>query len=76
MYKIPLPPPPLLIYHALYIKRYGNRIQNGSHNYHGPTNAQGLKVKPARRVRAVQSDQSEGQSDTRGGHQLAHPEPH
>jgi hypothetical protein len=42
----------------------------------GSTKAQGSKVKPASRVRAAQSNQSEGQSDTNGGQQLAHPEPH
>jgi hypothetical protein len=36
----------------------------------------GSKVKPASRVRATQSNQSEGRSDTRGGQQLAHSEPH
>jgi hypothetical protein len=33
----------------------------------GLTNAQVSKVKPASRVRAAQSNQSEGQSDIRGG---------
>jgi hypothetical protein len=37
---------------------------------------QGSKAKPANRVRAAQSNQSEGQSDTKGGQQLAHLEPH
>jgi hypothetical protein len=40
---------PLLLftYHAIYAKGYGHRIQNGSHDCRGPTNAQGSKVKPA-----------------------------
>jgi hypothetical protein len=38
--------------------------------------AQGLKVKPASRVRAAQSNHSDGRSDTMGGQQLAHQEPH
>jgi hypothetical protein len=37
-----------LTYHALYTEGYDNRIQNGSHDYRGPANAQGSKVKPAR----------------------------
>jgi hypothetical protein len=36
-----------------------------------PANAQGSKAKPADRVRAAQSKQSERQSDTRGGQKLA-----
>jgi hypothetical protein len=51
-----LAPPPLLAYHALYIKGYGNRIKNGSHNYCGPANAQGSKAKPASWVRAAESE--------------------
>jgi hypothetical protein len=39
----------------------------------GLLTAQGSNVKPARWVRAAQS---EGRSDTKGGQQLAHPEPH
>jgi hypothetical protein len=35
--------------------------------------AQGPKAKPARWVRAAQS---EGRSDTKGGQQLTHPVPH
>jgi hypothetical protein len=42
----------------------------------GSTKAQGSKAKPARPVRAAQSDQSEGRSDTKGGQQLVHPGPH
>jgi hypothetical protein len=38
--------------------------------------AQGLKAKPTNWVRAVLSNQSEGQSATKGGQELAHPEPH
>jgi hypothetical protein len=29
----------LLTYRAFYTKEYDNRIQNGSHDYHGPDNA-------------------------------------
>jgi hypothetical protein len=68
--------PLLLTYHAFYIEGYSNHIQNGSHDYRGPTNAKGSKAKPAKHVRDSQSNQSKGRSDTRGGHQLAHPEPH
>jgi hypothetical protein len=42
----------------------------------GSTKAQGSKAKPASRVRATQSNQSEGRSDTKGGQQLVHSEPH
>jgi hypothetical protein len=38
----------------------------------GSAKAQGLKAKPARRVRAAQSNQSDGRSVTKGGHQLVH----
>jgi hypothetical protein len=38
--------------------------------------AQGLKAKPASRVKPAQSNQSEGQSEIKGGQQLVHPEPH
>jgi hypothetical protein len=35
----------LLAHRARYANiGYGNRIQNGSHDYRGPTNAQGSKV--------------------------------
>jgi hypothetical protein len=33
----------------------------------GSSKAQGSKAKPTSRVRAAQSNQSEGQSDTKGG---------
>jgi hypothetical protein len=42
----------------------------------GFTKAQGSKAKHVEWVRATQSNQSEGQSDTKGGQQLAHPVPH
>jgi hypothetical protein len=42
----------------------------------GSAEAQGSKVKPARRVKAAQNDQSKGQSDTKGGPQLEHLGPH
>jgi hypothetical protein len=42
----------------------------------GSAKAQGLKAKTASRVKAAQSNQSEGQSNTRGGQQLVHPEPY
>jgi hypothetical protein len=42
----------------------------------GSAKAQGSKEKPTNRVRATQSNQSEGRSDTKGGQQLAHPVPH
>jgi hypothetical protein len=32
-------------------------------------------VKPASQIRATQSNQSKGQSDTKGGQQLAYPKP-
>jgi hypothetical protein len=73
LYMFTCPPPPLLTYRAFYTEGYGKHIQNGSHDYLGPANAWGSKAKPARWVRAAQS---EGQSNTRGGQQLAHPEPH
>jgi hypothetical protein len=38
--------------------------------------AQGSKAKPTSRVRVTQSNQSEARSDTKGGQQLVHPEPH
>jgi hypothetical protein len=44
------------MYHAFNIKGYGNHIQNGSHNYHGPTNAKDWKAKPARWVKAAESN--------------------
>jgi hypothetical protein len=37
----------------------------------GPAKAQGSEAKSASRIRATQSKLSEGQSDTRGGRQLA-----
>jgi hypothetical protein len=42
----------------------------------GFATAQGLKAKPADRVRATQSNLSERLSDTKGGQQLEHLEPH
>jgi hypothetical protein len=42
----------------------------------GSARAQGLKAKPVNRVRAIQSNWSEGRSDTKGGQRLTHPEPH
>jgi hypothetical protein len=66
----------LLVRCTLYIVGYANCIQNGSHDCCGSTKALGLKVKPASWVRAAQSNQSEGRSNTKGGYQLAHPELH
>jgi hypothetical protein len=42
----------------------------------GSTKAQGSKVKSASLVRAAQSNQSNGRSNTKAGQQLVHPEPH
>jgi hypothetical protein len=42
----------------------------------GSTQAQDSKAKPASEVRAAQSNQSEGRSDTKYGQQLLHPKPH
>jgi hypothetical protein len=42
----------------------------------GSAKAQGSKAKPTNRVRAAQSNQSEGRSDTKGGEQLADQEPY
>jgi hypothetical protein len=53
---------------------YDNRIQNRSHDCCGPAKAQGSQAKPANRVNTAQSKQREGQSDTKGGQQLALPE--
>jgi hypothetical protein len=69
-------PPLLLAYHALYSVGFGNHLNNGPHDYRGPAKAQGSKAKPTSRVSATQSKQSVGQSDTKGGQQLAHPGPH
>jgi hypothetical protein len=46
------------------------------HNCCGPDLAQGSKGKPASRVSAATSEQSEGQSNTKGDKQLARPGPH
>jgi hypothetical protein len=42
----------------------------------GSAKPQGSKAKPASPIRAAQSNHSEGRSDTKGGQQLAYPEPH
>jgi hypothetical protein len=65
-------PPLLLAYHALYNVGYGNHIQNGAHDCCGSAKAQGSKAKPTSRVSAAQSRQNEGQSDIKGGQQIAH----
>jgi hypothetical protein len=59
-------------HHASYNSmRYGSHIPNKPHDFRGACKAQGLEAKPARWVRAAHSKQSEGQSDTWGGQQLA-----
>jgi hypothetical protein len=40
------------------------------------TKAQGSNAKPTNWFRAVQNNQNEGRSDTKGGQQLVHSEPH
>jgi hypothetical protein len=55
-----------LIQRALYITGYGNRIKKIPMIAEGPANTQGSKVKHASRVRATQSNQSEGRSNTKG----------
>jgi hypothetical protein len=50
----------LLAHCALCITGYDNRIQNGSHDFHGPAKAQGSKVNPINRVSIAQSKQGEG----------------
>jgi hypothetical protein len=67
--------PQLLERCAHYSTGYDNHIQNKPHNCRGPAIAHGSKAKPATRVSATQSKQSEGQSDTKDGQQLAHPGP-
>jgi hypothetical protein len=62
----------LLTYHTLYSARYDHLIQNVSHDCREPAKAYGFMAKPASRVSATQSKQSEGQSDTKVGQQLAH----
>jgi hypothetical protein len=52
---------------------YNNHTQNGPHDYHGPTKAQGSKEKSTSQVNATQSKQSKGQNDTKGGQLLALP---
>jgi hypothetical protein len=42
----------------------------------GSTKAQGLEAKPTSRVRATQSNESKGRSNTKGGQQMVHSEPH
>jgi hypothetical protein len=59
-------PPLLLAYHSLYNVGYDDRIQNRPHYCRGPAKVSGSKAKPASQVNAVQSKQSEGQSDTKG----------
>jgi hypothetical protein len=49
------------------VRDMANRIQNGSHDCHGPTNALGFKAKSTSWISAAQSRQSEGQSNTMGG---------
>jgi hypothetical protein len=66
------PPPRLLAHHSLYSTGYEKNIQNGSHDCRGPAIAQGSKAKPASQISATQSKQSERQSKTKGGQQLAH----
>jgi hypothetical protein len=65
----------LLAYHALYNAGYGNRIQNRPYDCRGPAKAQGSKAKPTNQFSVAQSKQSEGQSDTKCGQQLAHRDP-
>jgi hypothetical protein len=61
-------PPLLLAHHASYNSMgYESRIPNGPYDCRGARQAQGSKAKVASQVRATQSKQSEGQSDTRGG---------
>jgi hypothetical protein len=69
-------PPQLLARHALYIVGYRNHIQIGPYDCQGACNVQGSKAKHACQVRAAQSNQSEGRSDTKGGQHLAHSGPH
>jgi hypothetical protein len=66
-------PPQLLAHHTYCDKGYDNNIQNGPHNCRGPVKAQGSKAKLASRVSAAQSNQSEGQSDTSDGQEMALP---
>jgi hypothetical protein len=64
----------LLIRRALYIMGYSNLSKIGLVIAMGSAKAQNSKAKPAIRVRVVQSNQSEGRNDKKGG-KLAHPEP-
>jgi hypothetical protein len=50
--------------------------ENGSHDCHGVCESSRFKGETHQWVRAAQSNQSEGRSDTKGGYQLAHLEPH
>jgi hypothetical protein len=70
-------PPLLLAHHTSYDSTgYRNHIPNGPHDCQGACEAQGSKAKPASQVRAVQSNQSKGRSDTKGGQHIAHSGPH
>jgi hypothetical protein len=64
-------PPLLLTRRAHYIAEYGNCIQNGPHDCRGLDLPQGSKAKPTSQVKAAPLEQSEGQSDIKGGQQLA-----
>jgi hypothetical protein len=52
-----------------------SHIQNGSHDCHGVCESSGFEGETRQRVRATQSNQSKGRSDTKGGFESAHPEP-
>jgi hypothetical protein len=53
-----------------------SHIKSGSHDYRGVCESSGFEGETCQWVRATQSNQSEGRSDTKGGYQLAHSEPH
>jgi hypothetical protein len=60
------------------VKRHNTNNFTGTISETGPmiavgsAKAQGSRVKPTDRVRATQSNQSEGRSDTKDGQQLVH----
>jgi hypothetical protein len=66
----------LLVQRALYIMGYGNHIQNGSHDCHGVCQSSGFKGETHQSCQSHHCNQSVGRSSTKGGHHLAHPEPH
>jgi hypothetical protein len=55
------------------LQEYGNCIQNGSHDCRGVCQIFGFEGETCLRVRVAQSNQSEGQNDTKDGQHFGAP---